>query len=142
MICKLGVAVRQVVVCVDLFCSKMEFELQELLGVPSLDRLHQCTRDNLLLIVEHFRDYVLEAGRTVALADKGILPPLQSMPRTPEPLSPSASEAVKVRAGFAREGVEVFEEQTQICLCELDLGVTSQITPDSGEISIWFLLLV
>ena len=60
----------------------MEFNVDEFVAQPSLDKLHPLTKEHLVVIVDHFgiavpkqaKKKVIKSELVTALTDKGVLP--------------------------------------------------------------------
>lgn len=135
----------------------IEFKLAELVESLSLDVFDRCSKANLVLIADHYEVAVLKQAKKqaikaelyAALVDKEILPQLQSSPKTPEQSSQFVDEAVRLKElevelhCLALREKELYymndletkklEQQTKICMHELELGVTSPVAGRSTD---------
>ncbi len=71
----------------------MEFNLDDFVAHPSLDKLHSCTKEHLIVIADHYcvtvpkqaKKQVLKSELLNALSDKGVLPSTPSMSTVSSP---------------------------------------------------------
>lgn len=132
----------------------MEFKLEDFGESPTLELFNRCTKDNLLLIVDHFgvplskqiRKQEMKVGVYAVLVDKGILQQLPSTPQSPE-RSKSFDEVIKLKElelemqGLALKDkglkylndLELKRLEQEVCLRELELGVVSPVAAHSAD---------
>lgn len=139
----------------------MEFNLDEFVSAPTLEVLHQCRKDDLLLVAEHYKIGVSKQARKAtvktqicdALVERCIFTPIHTKPKSPRRSSSSstADEAVRLKElevelkHLALKEKELhyiniletqkLEQQTQIRMRELELGVGLQSKSSDFDVS-------
>ena len=135
----------------------MEFDLDEFVRGPTLDTLHNCTKDQLLLIAEHFKVTVdkrvkrgtVEAELLEALVQIGIFP-ATVLPKSPvgspskaslkdDPVRLKELEVELGRLALREKELHLeqrrLEIQAELRLKELELGAESS-QPKSNDFDV------
>lgn len=131
-----------------------------LISLLTLEEFHRCTKDNLLLLANHYnvavskhlKKQVVKVELYAALVEMGILPHLQITLKTPERSSQTLDEAVRLkelevelqRLALKEKELQhlndletkTLEQQMKIRLHEFELGVVSQVSANLTEFDV------